>query len=72
MENLVNEEVSKQEIAKWLDFKRVKQSSKENYKGAIDELENAITEGYLSLDENFNLKLKLIFPIENEISKINK
>jgi hypothetical protein len=68
MENLVNEEVSQQEITNWLDFKRVKPSSRENYKGAIDELANAITEGYLSLDENFNLTLKLIFPITNEIS----
>jgi hypothetical protein len=68
MNDKVNPEIAKAEVEKWLDYKKVSQNKKESYADNIKALEEAIVEGYLSLDDNFNFVQQLKFPIESEVS----
>lgn len=64
-ENVVSEDVAREEVDKWLDYKKVNQSRREQYQDAIDDMVNAISEGYLSIDEDYNWVHKLKFPFQN-------
>ena len=66
------EEMAKQEIEKWLDFKNVSQRKREKKetKNNIETLTDAICDGDLVLDENHNLVLTLRNPVEDKDGKV--
>jgi len=68
---VVSKEIAEQEVIKWLDYKRVKDNTRESYKSAIEELQTAIELGELVLNENFEFEQKLVFPVGND-SNIDK
>jgi len=62
----VSREVAEADFQKWLDFKRVKEKKRVDSKQQEEELINAIEEGQLVVDTDFNLVLKLDFPLSHE------
>lgn len=65
--NKVTPEIAKAEVEKWLDFKKVSHTKRDSYADNIKALEEAIVEGYLSLDDNHELIQQLKFPIGSEV-----
>lgn len=63
---MVAKEVAELEINKWLDYKRVKDKKREAYKDAIETLIDAVSEGYLVVNEDFTLTHSLAFPVGAE------
>tara|TARA_R110000803_G_scaffold69859_1_gene132442 strand:+ start:1615 stop:2049 length:435 start_codon:yes stop_codon:yes gene_type:complete len=61
-------EASKEEVMKWLEFKKVRQSTINNSEEAIDNLAGAIAEGLLVLNDGFEWEQKLLSPIKTEDS----
>lgn len=60
-------------VNKWLDFKRVKPLTREDFKDNIRSIVRAVADGVLSVDENHALVHQLIFPIgEGEKYKVFK
>jgi hypothetical protein len=71
MENVISEEIANKEIQKWLDFKNVsprKRNTKET-KAQIETLVDAICDGDLVLDEDFNLVQALRNPVLDKDGK---
>lgn len=65
----VSKEIAEQEVIKWLDFKRVKENTRESYKSAIEEITNAIEFGDLVLnDETMEFEQSLTFPVGQELT----
>ena len=61
----VSEEVARQEVEKWLDFKKVTAKKREAFADGIQSLADYICEGLLELDEDCVFKQKLLFPLGN-------
>jgi hypothetical protein len=61
--NTISRELAQQEVEKWLDFKRYRQSKREENKDSIEQLVNAVSDGLLILNDDFSWTQKLIFPI---------
>jgi hypothetical protein len=62
-------EVAEKEVTAWLDYKRVKESVREEKKEAIAELVKCVSDGDLVINQDtFEIEHALLFPIENEIS----
>lgn len=71
MENVISEEIANKDIQKWLDFKNVsprKRNTKET-KAQIETLVDAICDGDLVLDEDFNLVQALRNPVLDKDGK---
>ncbi len=60
-------EVAKQEVEKWLDYKKVSPKKRESYADNIDALAESISEGFLVLTENFEFELTLKFPFGTDV-----
>jgi hypothetical protein len=67
MEKVVKE-VAFEEVEKWLDHKKISDKKRESYKEQVDLLVESISDGYLSLNDDFTFTQKLKFPISNQIS----
>ena len=65
---VVAREVAAQEIEKWLDYKKINDRKREQYKDSIDALIDAVSDGVLTVDEDHNLVQSLKFPIGNEVT----
>lgn len=63
----VSSEIAKEEVLKWLDHKKVSQSKRESFADNLKALEEAIVEGSLVLNENFEFIQELKFPIGEEV-----
>jgi hypothetical protein len=63
----VSPEIAKEEIEKWLDYKKVSQSKRDSFAENLKALEEAIIEGSLVLNENFEFVQDLKFPIGEEV-----
>lgn len=63
----INAETARAEIEKWLDVKRIQATKRENLKPVINILEEAVADGFLTVDEDGTIEQTLIFPIEGEI-----
>jgi hypothetical protein len=59
------------EITKWLDYKKVKSQKRNELKAVIDKLINTVEDGTLSVDEAYNLKYTLQFPLETQDKAYN-
>lgn len=55
-----------EEIDGWLDKKKVFPSAREEYQSLIDTLVEAISLGYLSLNDKGEFKQELLFPLKEE------
>lgn len=64
----IPKEVAEAEIDKWLDYKKVRPSKRDDKKANIQTLVWAVMDGDLVLGEDFALTQKLLYPISNEIS----
>ena len=62
----VSPEIAKEEVLRWLDFKKVSQSKRDSLADNIKSLEEAIVEGYLVLNESTEFVQSLKFPIGTE------
>lgn len=61
----VSREIAEQEVTKWMDSKRMKSKKRESNAESVENLVDAISDGYLALDEETNVfTLKLSFPID--------
>jgi hypothetical protein len=68
----VNRETAEAEINSWLDFKKISEKKRTNYKENIESLVDAVCEGILSVNpEGKELVQILNFPIGEEM-KVNK
>ena len=72
MENQVSEELATKEVAKWLDFKNVseRKRNKKETKAQIETITDAICDGDLVLDEDFNLVQTLRNPVKTNDDKV--
>lgn len=59
------EKKAQEEVTKWLDFKKVSESRRDDSKGNIKVLVEAISKGHVILNEDMTLTHKLLFPIED-------
>ena len=62
----VSEEVAKQEVEKWLEFKKLDQEDVDEIDDRKASLSRAIQKGYLSLDKECNFIQTLKFPIKSD------
>jgi hypothetical protein len=60
---VVVKEVAKAEVEKWLDYKKVGGTKRENFKDSIDTLAGFISDGSLTLKEDKTFEQALKFPI---------
>ena len=69
--NAISEEIAKKEIEKWLDYKNVspRKRNKKEIKSNIETLTDAICDGDLVLDEDYNLVLTLRNPVLDKDGK---
>lgn len=58
------------DINRWLDYKKVSDTKRESKKAAVEALVSEVTDGYLSVMEDFKLQYKLKFPIEDSEGNI--
>ena len=65
---VISKEIALQEVEKWLDYKKISESKKEARTESIDALVEAISDGYLVLNDDFSFVQTLKFPTENEMS----
>ena len=68
--NKVSIEVAESEIKKWLDYKKIGPTKQEQNKDNIKALAEAISEGVLSINEEFEIVHALKFPIKEEIETV--
>lgn len=66
MENFISEKIATEEINKWLDHKNVspRKRNKKETKQQIETLIDAVCDGDLTLDEDFNLVQTLRNPVK--------
>lgn len=68
---VMNEELAKTEVQKWLEHKRVKPRKIESNEASIEELENGFADGSLVLNpETHEIDLHLLFPIGDNVNKL--
>lgn len=58
---------AEEEITKWLDHKQVGQKKRESRTEQYNTLVEAMMEGVLKMDDQYNFKLKLKFPIGADV-----
>lgn len=68
----ISREIAEAEINSWLDYKKINEKKRNNYKDNIESLIDAVSEGVLSVNpETKELIHVLSFPIGEEM-KVNK
>lgn len=67
----VSMDIAKNDVEKWLTFKKVNDKKREAFKVNIDAIAESISEGILILNEDFSFTHKLLFPIGEE-SKVSE
>ena len=60
---IVTAEEAREQVKRWLDFKRVPEHKRQIHDDSISVLEGAITDGILSVDDNHFLRHVLLFPL---------
>lgn len=62
----VTKQIASESVLKWLDYKQVDDEKREEQESSIKTMENAIVYGFLVMDDKFNFKYNLKFPLEDE------
>jgi len=67
----VSKEIAIQDITRWLDAKKVRDTKKIEFKQHIDSLISAVEDGLISVNEDGTITQDLLWPIgEKEISEL--
>jgi len=61
----VSAEIARQDVERWLDFKRVSAKKRAAVADTIEAIAEAIEQGTLVVNDDCSITHKLIFPIEN-------
>lgn len=64
----ITPEIAREEVSKWLDYKRVGTVKREQNKDSINKIAEAISDGSLILEDKFIFVQTLKFPTEGEAS----
>lgn len=70
VKSVVDSEVAKVEVEKWTSYKRFKASKLDALKENIDALENAVSDGTVTIDSEMNIIHTLAFPIKNSSGEV--
>lgn len=65
MNELVTQEVATKEVNAWLDYKKIRPKKREQFKDSIESLIDGVVQGTLSINGNFEITMKLAFPIQD-------
>lgn len=65
-------ELARETVNSWLDYKKVRQSTRDEYADIIDYLCDAVQSGELVLSEDFKFTYKLSFPtgVDNQVTEL--
>jgi hypothetical protein len=63
---LLSPDVARKEVEKWLDYKKVSQSKREDREDSIERLTDGFMDGTLVLNEDYTITQNLKFPTEGE------
>jgi len=68
----VSQEIARQDINKWLDYKKISPKRRDELKENIDKLVDNVSEGVLIVTDKFELTQDLLFPlgIDGAIKKL--
>jgi len=64
MAELVDLDTAKREIEGWLDFKKIREKKREDYRSSIDNLVSLVQEGVLRVNEDYSITHVLNFPVD--------
>lgn len=66
-------EVAENEVKAWLDFKNIKDKKRDENQDSIDSIIDAVCDGLITIDSDFVLTQKLMFPIgsKGEITQLS-
>jgi hypothetical protein len=64
MAELVDLDTARKEIEGWLDFKKIREKKREDYRGSIDNLISLVQEGVLRVNEDNSITQELGFPVD--------
>lgn len=69
----INNKTARQEVEKWLDFKRVKAKKRQESEDSIESMIESFEDGTLVLKEDHSIDMKLTFEVGNdkEIKTLN-
>ena len=62
----VNRDVAEKDVERWLDYKRIGITKRENMKDNVDILIDAVQDGQLVVNDDHTLKQLLVWPPEND------
>lgn len=71
MEEKVSKEISISEVNAWLDYKKVSDKKREAQKEQIEVIQDAISDGTLTLNEDRSFTHHLKFPIGKDVTIIS-
>jgi len=63
---MINKDTAKEEITRWLDYKKIRPAERESNDIFIERLISAIESEQLVLTENYELDFTLAFPVEGD------
>jgi hypothetical protein len=69
---MINKETAKEEITKWLDYKKIRPAERESNDIFIERLISAVESEQLVLNDLMELEFTLAFPIEGEGTRFDK
>jgi CRISPR/Cas system CSM-associated protein Csm3 (group 7 of RAMP superfamily) len=69
---MINKDTAKEEITKWLDYKKIREAERQSNDVFIERLSSAIESEQLVLNDLMELEFELAFPIEGENITLSK
>tara|TARA_R110000803_G_scaffold39924_1_gene86032 strand:- start:557 stop:991 length:435 start_codon:yes stop_codon:yes gene_type:complete len=66
----VSRDVAEKDLERWLNYKRIGVTKRENMRDNIDILVDAVQDGQLVVEENCSITQKLAWPPENEDGEV--
>jgi hypothetical protein len=69
---MINKETAKEEIKKWLDYKKIRPADRESNDVFIDRLISAFESGQLVLTDDMDLEFEFAFPVQGEGTNFTK
>lgn len=64
--SLVTREIAEEDVNRWLDYRKTRQSYREKNKDQIEQLIELVEDGLLSIDDECNMTLQLIEPLKDK------
>ena len=67
---VISKDVAIKEVDRWLDYKRIKPRKRENLSDNIEAMVDAVMDGTLVLEKNYDWTHNLTFPLENDKGEV--